>query len=75
MATLKAVRSKQASRSRRARAADSHATSKSTFSTQNRDGLGRWVKNPRRHDVSGIDTKGRGKPGLSLKPSSMRRRR
>ena len=65
-ATMEEVKSKQSKRSRRARAIDASSTAKTTFSTGNRDGLGRWVKNPRRSDVSGVDTKGKGKAGVKL---------
>ena len=68
------VKSKQAKRSRRARAIDASSTAKSTFSTGNRDGLGRWVKNPRRHDVSGVDTKGSGRAGVKLYSPTKKRK-
>ena len=60
-ATLPQVKSKQAKRSTRARAADASSTAQSTFGRGNRDGLGRWMKSPRRHDVTGVDTVGKGK--------------
>ena len=69
------VAAKQAKRSRRARAIDAASTAKSTFSTGNRDGLGRWVKNPRRHDVSGVDTKGSGRAGVRLYTPAPKKRK
>ena len=65
--TLTKVKAKQSRRTRRARAADAAGTAKTTFSTRNRDGLGRWMKSPRRTDVSGIDTKGAGRAGITLR--------
>ena len=59
--TIKQVEARQRRRSKRARAADSAGTSRSVFGRLNRDKLGRWMKNPRRHDVAGVDTKGKGK--------------
>ena len=59
-ATLAEVKAKQARRSSKARAADSAGTAKHTATASNRDAMGRWMKNPRRMDVSGVDTKGKG---------------
>ena len=59
-ATIAEVRRKQGRRTTRAKAADAAGTAKHTASTTNRDALGRWMKNPRRMDVSGVDTKGKG---------------
>ena len=67
-ATMAQVKAKQTTRSRRARAIDASSTAKTTYSQGNRDGLGRWVKNPRRSDVSGVDTKGKGRAGVALYP-------
>ena len=69
------VRAKQAKRSTRARSADASSTAKSTFSQSNRDGLGRWTKNPQRHDVSGVDTKGKGRAGIALYPGKAKPKR
>jgi len=73
-ATLADVKAKQARRSKRARAADAAGTAKSTYGQQNRDGLGRWMKSPRRHDVAGIDTKGAGKAPRTVSLRSLVRR-
>ena len=73
-ATMAQVKAKQSNRSRRARAIDASSTAKTTYSQGNRDGLGRWVKNPRRSDVSGVDTKGSGRAGVKLYPKPAKAR-
>ena len=74
-ATITQVKSKQAKRSTRARAIDASSTAKSTFGQMNRDGLGRWMKNPRRSDVAGVDTKGHGKAPVSLRKLVAKRKK
>ena len=72
-ATLTQVKSKQSKRSTRARAADASGTANSTFGQRNRDGLGRWMKSPRRHDVAGVDTVGKGKAPPKKRKSAKRK--
>ena len=56
-----AVKRKQKSRSAKARAMDARKTAKKTVTTTDKAGMKRWRKNPGKSDVSGVDTKGKGK--------------
>jgi len=75
MTTLAHVKRKQASRTRRAKTADAATTAKRTFATLDRDGLGRWMKRPGKYDVSGVDTKGKGKVVITRSLRSHPKRR
>jgi len=60
-----AVRRKQKSRSPQARVVDAQKTAKKTHASGDKAGLRKWLKAPGRSDVSGVDTKGKGKPRAS----------
>jgi len=40
---------------------DARKTAKKTVTTTDKAGMARWRKNPGKSDVSGVDTKGKGK--------------
>jgi len=57
---------KQASRSQRAKTLDARKTARRTFTTSDTAGMVKWLKKPGRFDVSGVDTKGKGKGKVRL---------
>jgi len=59
--TQKRVARKQAGRSKRAQTMDARKTASRTFASGDTAGMTRWLKRPGRFDVSGVDTKGKGK--------------
>ena len=55
------VAKKQAGRSKRAQAMDARKTASRTFASGDTAGMMKWLKHPGRFDVSGVDTKGKGR--------------
>jgi len=75
--TVPKVKAKQTRRSNRAKSADSAQTAKRTFASLDKEGRKKWLKNPERYDISGVDTKGAkftksGVQRVSIRPSKAR---